>query len=65
MTKPKGISAAETRQDVTSGKALLVCAYRDDEACRKVQLEGSIPLTQFESRLEGVPKDREIVFYCA
>lgn len=65
MTKPTGISAAEARHGVTSGKALLVCAYCDEEACRKVQLGGSISLTRFEPELEGLPKDREIVFYCA
>jgi len=63
--KPTGISATEARQDVTAGKALLVCAYRDEEACRRVQLEGSVSLVQFESRLPGLPKDQEIVFYCA
>lgn len=63
--KPTGISAAEAHQDVTSGKALLVCAYRDEDACRKVQLEGSISLIQFESKLSGLPKDQEIIFYCA
>jgi rhodanese-related sulfurtransferase len=63
--KPTGISAAEAHQDVTSGKALLVCAYRDEEACREVQLEGSIPLARFESKHPGLPKDQEIIFYCA
>jgi hypothetical protein len=63
--KPTGISAVEAHQDVTSGKALLVCAYHDEEACSKVQLEGSISLVQFESKLPGLPMDREIIFYCA
>ncbi len=65
MMKPTGISATEARRDLTSGKAQLVCAYQDEEACRKVQLEGSVSLVQFESRLPGLPKDQEIVFYCA
>ena len=59
------ISAKEAHERVGSGKALLVCAYRDEEACRKVQLEGSISLAQFESKKPGLPKDREIIFYCA
>jgi hypothetical protein len=63
--KPASISAVEAHRDITSGKALLVCAYHDEDACRKVQLEGSIPLTQFESKLSGLPKDQEIIFYCA
>ena len=59
------ISAREARERVASGKALPVCAYRDEDACRKVQLEGSISLVEFESRLSGLPKDQEIIFYCA
>jgi hypothetical protein len=61
--KPTGISAAEAHQDVTSGKALLVCAYQDEDACRKVHLEGAISLIQFESKLSGLPKDQEIIFF--
>jgi hypothetical protein len=30
-----------------------------------VQLQGSISLVEFESRLSGLPKDQEIIFYCA
>lgn len=63
--KPTGISAAEAHQDVASGKAFLVCAYRDEEVCRKVQLEGSISLARFETEHPGPPKDQEIIFYCA
>jgi hypothetical protein len=59
------IFAREAHERVVSGKALLVCAYRDRDACRKVQLEGSISLVEFESRLSGLPKDQEIIFYCA
>ncbi len=59
------ISAKEAYERVASGKALLVCAYRDEEACRKVQLEGSISLTRLESKRAGLPKDQEIIFYCA
>jgi hypothetical protein len=65
MTKPIGVSAAEAHEKTASGKALLVCAYADEEACRKMQLEGSISLVEFESRLSTLPVDQEIVFYCA
>lgn len=63
--KPTGISAAEPHQDVTSGKAFLVCAYRDEDPCRKVQPEGSIWLARLESKRPGLSKDQEIIFYCA
>jgi len=59
------ISAKEAHERVASGKALLVCAYRDEDACRKVQLEGSMSLLEFESRLSGLPKHQEVIFYCA
>jgi rhodanese-related sulfurtransferase len=65
MTEQMRISAGEAHERAASGKALLVCAYRDEEACGKVQLEGSISLAQLESRLPGLPKDQEIIFYCA
>ncbi len=65
MTKPIGISAEEAHGKIASGKALLVCAYADEAACRKVDLEGSINLARFESRLAGLPLDQEIIFYCA
>ena len=63
--KPTEISAVDAHQDVTSGRALLVCAYHDEDACRKVQLEGSISLARFEAKLPGLTKDQEIIFYCA
>jgi hypothetical protein len=65
MTERMQISAVEAHERVTSGKALLVCAYRDDDACRKVLLEGSISLSRLESKRPGLSKDQEIIFYCA
>ena len=65
MTDQTEISAEEAHGRVASGKALLVCAYRDERACRKVQLEGSISLREFEARLLKLPRDQEIIFYCA
>jgi hypothetical protein len=46
-------------------QALLVCAYEDEAKCRQIALKGSIPLTQFASRAPSLPKDQEIIFYCA
>ncbi|NIS61476.1 MAG: ArsR family transcriptional regulator [Proteobacteria bacterium] len=59
------ISAEEVRRKVTSGSALLVCSYDDEEKCKSLHLEGSISLTEFKSKLSGVAKDQEIIFYCA
>jgi hypothetical protein len=65
MTDQMEISAEEAHERVASGKALLVCAYRDERVCRKVQLEGSISLKQFEAQLPKLSRDQEIIFYCA
>ena len=58
-----GVTAA--RADTAGGKALLVCGYEDDAKCRKARLEGSIPFARLESMAAGLPKNQEIIFYCA
>jgi hypothetical protein len=50
---------------VRTGTALLVCAYDQEEKFLKFRLEGAISLKELESRLPDLPKDREIIFYCA
>ncbi|HEX7787332.1 MAG TPA: ArsR family transcriptional regulator [Methylomirabilota bacterium] len=59
------IDVGNARKDVTSGRALLVCAYEDDAKCRKGRLEGSIPLARFEAMATTLPRDQEVIFYCA
>jgi hypothetical protein len=63
ITEPPRISPAEAYQKVKAGTALLVCAYPEDETFRKMQLEGAISYKEFESRLPGLKKDQEIIFY--
>ena len=63
--EPVRTSPAEIYPHVRNGKALLVCAYPDDAKCSTMKLEGAIFRTEFESRLRGIEKDQEIVFYCA
>jgi rhodanese-related sulfurtransferase len=50
---------------VKSGDTVLVCAYDNEETFRGMRLEGAISLQEFKSRVSGLPRDREIVFYCA
>lgn len=57
------VSPHYAHQAVTSGKALLVCAYPDQEVCDKIMLEGAISLRDFEARLPKLKKDQEIIFY--
>jgi hypothetical protein len=65
MADIERISVAQAHRDVNAGEALLVCAYDDEAKCQKVNLEGSISLTSFQSRIGSVPKTQEIIFYCA
>ena len=42
----------------------LVCAYDSEQKCSKILLQGSIPLTEFNAKLDNIAKDEEIIFYC-
>ena len=59
------ISPQETYRQVSSGQAILVCAYADEERCNTMMLQGAISLKEFESRLPNIKKDQPIIFYCA
>lgn len=65
MATPERVTPQEIYPRIQSGEALLVCAYADEARCRSMQLEGSLTLQEFQARLPDLPKDREIVFYCA
>lgn len=64
MEQVKRIDPATAHQKTESGEALLVCAYDDDQKCRELHLKGSINLTELQSKLATIPKDKEIIFYC-
>ena len=63
MANAERIEVETAHRKVAEGDALLVCAYEDEGKCREMSLEGSITLSELESR--NVDEDREIVFYCA
>ena len=65
MAEVTRISVEEARQRTGGGRALLVCGYEDDEKCRKIALDGGMSFTTFRSRVAALPKDQEIIFYCA
>jgi hypothetical protein len=65
MANIERISVEAAHQDVNANRALLVCAYDDEAKCRKVNLEGSISLASFQSRVVSLPKTQEIIFFCA
>jgi hypothetical protein len=59
------VSPEEIYPRVKSGASLLVCAYDSEETCRSMQLEGAISLNELTARASQLPKDQEIIFYCA
>ena len=59
------IDVAEGRRKVAGGEALLVCAYEDESKCGRIKLEGAIFLAEFQRLAGSLPKDKEIIFYCA
>lgn len=59
------ITPQAAREDVQSGKALLVCAYSDEERYNRMHLEDAISLKELRAKEAELRKDQEIVFYCA
>ena len=65
MADIERISVEEAHRKVAANQALLVCAYDDEARCRKLNLDGSISLTSFQSKVASLPKSHEIIFFCA
>lgn len=65
MADIERIGVDKARRRVKTGQALLVCAYEDEEKCRRLGLEGAISLASLGSRLPTLPKPQELIFYCA
>jgi len=57
------IGVQEAHEKAMAGRALLVCAYEDEERCNRLNLKGSMSLARFQSLLPSLPTDREIIFY--
>ncbi len=63
--EPQRISPKDTLQKVKVGSALFVCAYTDEGRCKANNLEGAIKFGDFRQKLPTLPKNQEIIFYCA
>lgn len=61
----KRIDPDTARENLATSNALLVCAYDDRARCRSLQIEGAIDLVELEAQEEMLPRDRELIFYCA
>jgi hypothetical protein len=57
------IGPEEAREMVTSGEALLVCAY-SDKRCQSVLLEGALLRSELDDRLKDLPMGQPLIFYC-
>lgn len=65
MSEPIRIAPNEARRKVTSGHALLVCAYDDPDKFKKNHLEGALSFSELLAKLQALDKSQEIIFYCA
>src|ERR1700730_2287226 len=63
MADIQRLDARQAHTRAKSNQALLVCAYEDEAKCRVLNLDGSISLASFKSRVESLTKSQEIVFY--
>ena len=59
------IDVAEGRRKAAEDGALLVCAYEDESKCARIKLEGAISFAEFQRLAGSLPKDKELIFYCA
>jgi hypothetical protein len=59
------LAATDAHTRVSSGQALLICAYGSEDKCRDRHLEGSISLTAFKAQVDTLPPDQELIFYCS
>jgi hypothetical protein len=59
------IGTEEARRKVKAGEAVLVCAYDDEATFQTMRLDMALSLGEFQKRLPGIPKEQEIIFYCA
>ena len=64
MSEVERIATEKAREQVSMGKALLVCAYDSDEKFAKYHLEGATSLSGFRKKIDAMPKEQEIIFYC-
>ncbi len=64
--KIKTISANNAHELLrTDPAAVLVCGYEKEDDFRQNDLEGAISLSEFRRRMDTIPKDENVIFYCA
>lgn len=63
MSQVDLIDAQDAYNHINYDSALLICAYESDEKFHRLQLEGAIALSEFQSISATVAKDKELIFY--
>ncbi len=64
MAEIERIPVDRAREDVQGGRALMICAYTDEEKCRQMMLDGAINMAELERQLPSLRKDQGLIFYC-
>ena len=59
------VSVDAARREVEAGRALLVCAYEDESKCRQMRLANALTLHDLQRRVDSVPRNQALIFYCA
>lgn len=57
------IGPGEASRLSEAGKAVLVCAYRDERRCQRIRLQGALTFGEFLRRRSSMSKDMAVVFY--
>jgi hypothetical protein len=64
MSRSK-IDVSQAKKDLEESDALLVCAYDSQEKFAANHLQGALSLDELRSRESSLPKQQELIFYCA
>ncbi len=63
---PRTIAAQQAHDMLAKDPSVvLVCAYEKEEEFRQFDLPGAISLNEFRKRAISLPKDENVIFYCA
>jgi hypothetical protein len=58
------VDANDVKRRMDAG-ALLVCAYDDEAKCEKMRVQGAMTLGELRAQASELPRDQEILLYCA
>lgn len=66
MAEPARVTPRDVKSRMDGpNPPLLVLGYDDEASFRMYRLEGAIPFSEFQARAGALPRDQELVFYCA